>query len=57
MLRGGDYGATTISGMFRFGRNIGTGGTSFSFRSVLSLLNYGLKIVKQYFFKTQSRGS
>ena len=54
--RGGNYNNGSGTGVFNFNRNNGWGNTANSFRSVLSLLNYGLKIVKKCFFKTQNRG-
>ena len=57
MDHGGNYNNSTIAGVFNFSRNPGQGNTASSFRSVLSWINYGLKIVKKHFFKTQSRGS
>ena len=53
MQRGGAYYDGTNAGLFKLNRDTGSGTERWSFRSVLSCLNYGLKIVKKWFFKTQ----
>ncbi len=56
MVRGGANWDVSQAGVFYFWRYTGSGNIERSFRSVLSRLNYGLKIVKKYFFLNTNRG-
>lgn len=44
MKRGGNYNNALGAGVFNFRRDYGGSNTNNSFRSVLSRLNYGLKV-------------
>ena len=46
VIRGGNYNNGTNAGVFNFNRTNAGGWTNNSFRSVLSYLNYGLKVAK-----------
>lgn len=50
VVRGGCLTDGTSAGAFTLSRTFAGGGSFHTFRSVLSRLNYGLKIVKKYFF-------